>query len=70
MAQARSISSHFTYQPHCPTIHPKLTVLTTTGPASPLPHLAVPKTIHSLAKCANAIPYVQSTISYTAGLLI
>jgi hypothetical protein len=47
-----------------------LTVLTTAGPANPLPNFAVPYTIHSRVKCANATPKVHSVISYTAGLLM
>ena len=31
-----------TYSPHCTTIHPAETVLTTNGPANPFPNLAVP----------------------------
>lgn len=59
---------YLTYALHCASIHEPVTVLTTSGPASPLPSLAVPYTNHSSAKCANATPKVQSVISYTAGL--
>jgi hypothetical protein len=34
--------SHLTYAPHCTTIQLAVTVLTTNGPASPLPNFAVP----------------------------
>ena len=60
--------SYLTYPSHCITIQVVVTVLTTSGPASPLPNFAVPYTNHSSAKCANATPNVQRVISYTAGL--
>ena len=59
-----AVHSYLMYSPLTTAIHPKVTPATINGLANPLLILAVPKTSHSLPKCANAIPHVHMHNSY------